>query len=348
MSVPTTQKALLLTGVKEELVIKSTDTPKAGPGELLVHVESTALNPVDWKVQETGWGVEQYPVILGTDSAGVVAALGEGVAEFAVGDKIVHQGFRNIRQASFQQYTTVPAEIAAKIPPNVTFDQAASVPLGLATAVIGLYNTGVGAGFAPFWEAGGAGKYAGKPIIVFGGSSSVGQYVLQAAKHSGFSPIITTASPRNFDLVKSLGATHVVDRNLPLSTLPDQVKAITSELFTIIYDAIATSEIQLAAQGLVDSSGVVITVLGVSIPEEKRDESKKFINTRGSVHPEQNRPIGKSLYSNLTKLLETGDIKPNHVEYIPGGLGSVQAQLYRLKKGEISGHKIIVRPAETP
>jgi hypothetical protein len=72
----------------------------------------------------------------------------------------------------------VPAEIVAKIPENITFDQAASVPLGLATAAIGFYDAldKGGAGLTPPWEAAGAGKYKGRGTLILGGSSSVGQY----------------------------------------------------------------------------------------------------------------------------------------------------------------------------
>jgi NADPH:quinone reductase-like Zn-dependent oxidoreductase len=90
-----------------------------------------------------------------------------------------HQGFFTNDKATFQEYTTVPAEIVAKIPENVTFDEAASIPLGLATAAVGFYDTTPGKGGAaltPPWEAAGAGKYKGQGTLILGGSSSVGQY----------------------------------------------------------------------------------------------------------------------------------------------------------------------------
>jgi len=135
MIIPPTQKALFLTGVKEELIIREIDNYIPNAGELLVRIESIALNPVDWIIQESGWGVKEFPFIAGLDSAGVVVALGEGVTKFGLGDKVFYPGSSTSRQATFQQYTTVPAEAAAKIPPNLTFDQAASIPLGLDTAM---------------------------------------------------------------------------------------------------------------------------------------------------------------------------------------------------------------------
>lgn len=89
----------------------------------------------------------------------------------------LYEGYFDNQNATFQQYGIVPAEIAAKIPDNITFDQASTIPLTLATAALALYNprpAGVGLEFA--WEESGRGRYAGQPILVIGGASSVGQH----------------------------------------------------------------------------------------------------------------------------------------------------------------------------
>ena len=88
MSIPTQQKALFLRAAKGDFYLGSTNVDKPGPGEVLVRIEATALNPVDWKIQTSGYFITEWPAILGTDSAGVVVALGEGVTKFAVGDKM--------------------------------------------------------------------------------------------------------------------------------------------------------------------------------------------------------------------------------------------------------------------
>ncbi|KAF8510033.1 hypothetical protein JB92DRAFT_2728841 [Gautieria morchelliformis] len=127
----------------------------------------------------------------------------------------LHQGALKNDKATFQEYTTVPAEIIAKIPENISFDQAASIPLAISTAAIGLYNPicNRGAGLIPPWEPTGKDKYKGQGMLIFG-SSSVGQFAIQLARLSGFSPIVVTASLHNSDLAKSLGATHLIDRKM--------------------------------------------------------------------------------------------------------------------------------------
>lgn len=84
------QKALLLQSRLGTYALGTVNVPVPGRGELLVEVHSTALNPVDWKIQAHDFGgiIKEYPAILGTDCAGVVKAVGEGVTEFEVGDKV--------------------------------------------------------------------------------------------------------------------------------------------------------------------------------------------------------------------------------------------------------------------
>lgn len=83
------QKALFLkTPVKGAWSVESTTIQKPGPGELLIKIHSTALNPVDWKIREHNFPVIEYPAILGTDSSGTVEAVGEGVQGFEKGDKV--------------------------------------------------------------------------------------------------------------------------------------------------------------------------------------------------------------------------------------------------------------------
>ncbi|TCD60662.1 hypothetical protein EIP91_009722 [Steccherinum ochraceum] len=349
MSLPSTQQTLAITTKQGawELFSYSVDKPEAG--ELAVKIEATALNPIDWKVQATSYNhfLKEYPAILGSDAAGVVVAVGEGVTNFAVGDRVVYQGFFTNRLATFKQYSVVPAEIVAKVPDGISFDQAASIPLGLATAAVALYNSGNGIDLVAPWKEGGRGKYAGQPFVLFGGSTSVGQYVLQLAKLSGFSPIIATASPHNFDLVKSFGATHTIDRSLSAEKIAAAVKEITSEPVKIVYDAISLEPTQLPAYTVLSPGGSLILVLAPVIPEDKLTADKKVVNTFGNFHPENNRELGKSLYAVLTKLLETGEIKPNPVEVLPDGLIGIIDGLTRLQADKVSGRKLVARPHET-
>ncbi|CAL1717200.1 unnamed protein product [Somion occarium] len=349
MSIPSEQKALILKTERGDFTIGPYAIDEPGPGEVLVRIEATALNPIDWKVKATAYLdiIKEHPAILGTVAAGVVVALGVGVTKFAVGDK---QGFFTNRLGTFKQYTLIAAEIAAKIPDNVTFDQAATVPLGIFTSVVGLYAHGWecgGVGLTPPWKPGGRGKYVGQPVVIFGGSSSVGQYTIQLARLSGFSPIITTASPHNNDRVKALGATHTIDRHHPPSEIIAEVKKITSGPIQIVYDATSLESTQKTAYEIVAPGGTLILVLPSLIPKEKTSPDKKIIFTYGTVHAPENRALGISLYQNITRLLASGDIKPDPVEVLPGGLAAIPEGLERMKRDLVSGKKLVVHPQET-
>ncbi|KAG6372052.1 chaperonin 10-like protein [Boletus reticuloceps] len=206
---------------------------------------------MDVNIQKSGFfEIKGYPVILGEEGAGVVLKVSDGVRNLARGDNVFvpsicltrgvryacaeHVHLRRLFQAtfgnkygSFQEHCLVLAEIAAKIPPNLSYEEAASILIAFAPFAVATYaQRPQGIGLTPPFEEGGRDKYAGRPIVIFGGAASVGQQAIQLAKLSGFSPIITTASLHNEDLLLSLGATHILDRKLPNAALIKRVREL--------------------------------------------------------------------------------------------------------------------------
>ncbi|TFK79449.1 GroES-like protein [Polyporus arcularius HHB13444] len=364
-----TQKALYLTARAGQWVVGEAPIPRPGPKDVLVKVISAGLNPLDWKLVDSQFSafIKSYPFISGTDGAGILEEVGADVTTLVKGDKILFQGFFVNESATFQQYCLVPAAITAKIPDNISFDQAASVPLGLATVVLALYNhdpntdksalglrlpdTHRSLRFTPPWAEGGTSQFAGKPAFIIGGASSVGQYALQIAKLANFSPIITTASPRNGSLLTSLGATHILDRTLPTSAILAELPKLTAgNPLEFVFDAIASADTQALAYQAVAPGGSVVVVLPENIPAalKKPEDKKKVSGVAGNVHFPQNRKCGEELFARLTEWLEKGIIKPNKVEVLPDGLAGVPEGLARLEAGKVSGTKLIARPQETP
>ncbi len=88
MTTPTTQKVLYLTEKQGDFTIRQADVPSPTAGEILVRIQSAALNPIEWKIRDYGIFIETYPTILGSDIAGTVVAVGDGVTKFAVGDRV--------------------------------------------------------------------------------------------------------------------------------------------------------------------------------------------------------------------------------------------------------------------
>ncbi|KAJ3548039.1 hypothetical protein NMY22_g1429 [Coprinellus aureogranulatus] len=258
---PVQQKSLILYEKFGPLVLSDVPVPKPGKGHVLVKIHASALNPVDWKIQKYGFYVQEYPTVLGSDIAGEVVEVGEGVSHIALGDRVFFQGALGINdQSGFQQYAVAPVEFIAKIPPNLTYDQASTIPVGITAPYVGLYQTGEnGLGFDVPTKPENRGKYDGTPIVIFGGSSAVGHFAIQLAKLSGFSPIITTASQKHEATLKALGATHVLDRNTPITE--SQLKTITSSPIKYVIDSISDAGTQRQGFDILAPGGKQVVTL---------------------------------------------------------------------------------------
>ncbi|KZP13236.1 GroES-like protein [Athelia psychrophila] len=345
MSSPS-QKALFIPSKQAAFAVASTGVPTPAAGELLVKIQAAGLNPIDWKIQKYGFAVETYPAIIGSEFSGTVEAVGEGVTSFQKGDRVACAGKWVNDYSAFQQFALAAADFTAKLPPSISFDQAASVPVGVATAAIGLYQTAdFGAGLTAPWEQGGKGKYEGKPLLVLGGAGSVGSYAIQFAKLSGFSPIIATASLHNSAHLKSLGATHVIDRHLDTLLLCEEIAKITSVPIEVVFDAVGGPQTQQSGVDVLAPGGVIASVAQSKLGDAVGDGKSVKSIFASPFHP-HNRDVAVGFASELTAYLESGDIQPNRIEVLAGGLSGVADGLARLQDGKVSGVKLIVRPQE--
>jgi NADPH:quinone reductase-like Zn-dependent oxidoreductase len=341
---PATQKALFIDKLKGDWVLKTDHAvPTPGENQLLVKIESAALNPVDWKVRELGWFVEDYPALIGTDIAGVVEKAGPGVTKFKEGDRVFFQGSWSHTTAGFQEYTLAPVSQTARTPAFLTSDQVATIPVALAVAAIGFYGEKPkGAGLKEPWNNFAEKAYAGKATVILGGSSSVGQFAIQLAKLSGFSTIITTASPHHEAHLKSLGATHVIPRHHKHHDVIKTAEEIAGKPFEFVFDAISEKETQHLAHELTAKNGTTIVVLPAQI---EKAADKDLHHALGIFGLPGNGPFGDRFYAALSGLVEQKLIEPNRVEVVGKGLNGIAPGLQQLKK--ISGVKLVIHPSET-
>jgi NADPH:quinone reductase len=172
---------------------KDTPKPQPGPGEVLVRVIAAGTNPVDAKLRANGtWAKLTPPVVLGYDAAGVIEEVGPGVSEFKPGDEVFYtpEIFGN-PAGTYAEYNVVSAAIVAPKPKNLSFDEAAAVPLAAGTAweaVIRRLNLRVG-----------------QTILIHGGAGGVGSFAVQIAKAAG-ARVLATAGPDNQQTLRDLGA----------------------------------------------------------------------------------------------------------------------------------------------
>ncbi|KAI0073332.1 GroES-like protein [Panus rudis PR-1116 ss-1] len=360
-AIPTQQKALIVTAPDAPPVIQTIPVRSPGPNEVLVRVEAASLSPGDEKCKILGPPYVEYPAMVGFDAAGVVVRLGEHVTNVAVGDRVIFQAFVESpftsRHGGLQQYAISPANIVVKIPDSLGCDEASTILANLGTAFVGFFSGDApnvfhgrgGAELPPFWREEGKDKLKNQPLLILSGASSVGQYAIQVARLAGFSPIITTASLHHTDLLKSLGATHVIDRTLPHSQLISQIRSIVPEGFKVVFDTFAIPETQKQGYELLVQGGTLVLVLPFLLDQEKaKAENKKVVFTYFWFHLPPFDKLGMEILQvHLPEWLKTGAIKPNQAEYLPGGLHGVPVGWERLRNNQVSGKKLVVHPQET-
>jgi NADPH:quinone reductase-like Zn-dependent oxidoreductase len=184
-------------GGPEVLSYEEVPDPVAGPGEVVVDIHAASVNAADYKVRLGGPNHNlRLPHILGRDFSGVVSAVGPG-ADLAVGDAVfgvLDQG----HEGAYAEKVAIKAEIIAKKPDNLGHAEAAALALISITTLWTLEDT--------------VQLQAGETILIQGGAGGCAGFGIQYAKHVG-ATVITTASARNHDYVRSLGADRVIDYN---------------------------------------------------------------------------------------------------------------------------------------
>ncbi|WP_035722402.1 NADP-dependent oxidoreductase [Gracilibacillus boraciitolerans] len=186
-------------GGKEELKLQELDKPTPGENQVVVKLHATSINPIDWKLRE-GYLKEmlpfEFPIILGWDAAGVIDQVGDGVSDFQVGDRVFARP-ETTNRGTYAEYTIVDENLLAPIPDNISFEEAAAVPLTALTAYQCLFDFGNI-------------QKGDKVLIHAGGAGGVGTFAIQLAKNKG-AYVSTTASTKNIDFLLSLGADEVID-----------------------------------------------------------------------------------------------------------------------------------------
>ena len=220
--------------------VDSSSYPTLEPGQIIVKNTAVAINPVDWKMQDIGYFVKSWPTVLGCDVAGEVVEVSDDVTHIQKGQRVLGHAIAlltgDTQDAGFQLYSRVLAVLAAPIPDEMSFEDASVIPLSLSTAAAGLYEKFLLALPHPSTNP----KPSGSSILIWGGSSSVGCSAIQLAVASGLR-VVSTASKRNFEYVKSLGAETVVDHS-SATVVDELVKALKGSKFVGAYDSIGLPE----------------------------------------------------------------------------------------------------------
>jgi NADPH:quinone reductase-like Zn-dependent oxidoreductase len=190
-------------GTPDQLTLTDTARPEPAAGEVLVQVRATSLNPYDWHhIKGEPYVARMMPGTMGLrapkfripgcDVAGPVVAVGAGVTEFRPGDDVLGL----LRDGGFAEYVSAPTDRLVRKPANLSYEQAAAVPMAAVTALLALRDVG--------------GLVKGQRVLVNGASGGVGTFAVQIARALG-ATVTGVCSTRNLELVRSLGAEEAID-----------------------------------------------------------------------------------------------------------------------------------------
>ncbi|MDB5084828.1 MAG: NADPH:quinone reductase [Bacilli bacterium] len=268
-------------GGKDQLKFGELPIPAVGPNDVLIKAYAAGVNPVDWKIREgylRGFLPYQFPLILGWDVAGVIAEVGEQVQGFHVGDEVFSRPATE-RNGTYAEYVSVDAALVARKPGNISFEEAASVPLTGLTAWEALHEI--------------AKVSAGQRVLIHGGAGGVGIYAIQLAKAFG-AYVAATASGANVEFVKSYGADQVIDYT------KEAFETILSG-YDVVFDTIG-GDVQTKSFTVLSKGGILVSI--VSQPDEQLAEQHGIRTGYFFLQPD-----GEKL-ARLGQLIEEGKLRP--------------------------------------
>ncbi|KAJ5416338.1 oxidoreductase-like protein [Penicillium cf. griseofulvum] len=265
------QRAIQIQSPKVAKLVTDAPIPKIRDDYVKVKTVAVALNPTDWKHIDF---LATEGAIVGCDYSGVVEEVGSAVTNLNVGDKVAgfvhgskflfgYWGSRltnlgngdNIEDGAFAEHIVAKAAIQMKIPENISFEEASTLGVGITTVGQGLYQS-----LELPWPSTTSTTTDDSPaILIYGGSTATGTLAIQFAKLSGFK-VLATASPHNFDLLRSLGADEVFDYHSP--TVGAKIRAATNDRLTHVFDCIASeSSVAISAEAISSAGGTYSSLL---------------------------------------------------------------------------------------
>lgn len=311
-------------GGPEVVKIGDLPVPEVKPDQILIKVAAAGVNPVDWKIRE-GYLAAAFdhnmPVILGWDMAGTIETVGENVQDFVSGDEIYcFTRMETIQYGTFAEYGIANARAVARIPNDMDFHTAATIPLASLTAWQGLIDI--------------ARLQAGETLFVDNGSGGVGGFAIQIAKVIG-ARVIATAGGKNHDYLKSIGADAAIDYQN--ANIQEDIRQFASDGVDVVLDCTGREEVEPLFGCVIKGTGRVVTINGLeqSIPVLESCAAKYQVMAR-MFHVEGD---GLAL-RRIAELIEQGKISPLPIETY--SLDEAVTALQKSQDGHVRG-KIALR-----
>ena len=283
-------KAMVIDGFggPEQLHPAEIKTPEPQSGEVLIKIECTSVNPVDWKIREgmlESLFPHDFPLVLGWDAAGTVAAVGDGVRPSRIGERVYAYCRKpRVQWGTYAEYVTMSAAAIAPMPQVLSFAEAAGIPLVGLTSWQALFTV--------------AHLAAGQSVLILNGAGGTGSLAIQFAKHAGAS-VFACASAANHEYLRSLGADVVIDYRS--ADVIAEVTAHAPEGVDVIYANIG-GEPHRRSYGLLKAGGTLATIV-----DEADEDAAKAVGATALYHFVE--PDGGQLRE-IARLIEAGFVKP--------------------------------------
>lgn len=293
--------AAVLTGYGgvERLELRTVDRPEPGSGQVLIRILAAGVNPIDWKIRRGRLRLlmpASFPLILGFDVAGEVAAVGPEVGDFAPGDPVFAM-LDSRHGGGYAEYAVAGQAAAAPKPEALTWEEAAAVPLAGLTALQALRDAGD--------------LQPGERAAIIGAAGGVGHFAVQIAAALG-ARVTAVAGPDRQDFVRRLGARRAVDYTREDFTALDGEDGGDDASYEVIFDAAGASSFAACEPALTPGGAYVTTRPGPAIfLAQLRAGLSRLIDRHGThraavVHT---RPRGSDL-SALADLIAAGRLRP--------------------------------------
>ena len=364
-------KQVIVQSSIEAVEIIETPIPTPREYEIVIEVIISGTNPKDWKYP-VWYGFcfqvrsctsqhayvqsrKNWPHNSGDDIAGIVHACGKDVYEFRPGDRVAAYHITGAENGSFAEYAVAPDYTTFHIPHNVSFEEAATVPVAALTAAIALYAD---MKLPTPFHVGKSGEQGNNkvPILIYGVTSAVGAFAAQLARLSGLAPIIGIAG-RAGDFARTL-VDHVVDYRNGEDALVAGVETVLAKddldsKIIHVFDAISENGSLEATLRFIDPNrGVVSTVLPTNLFARDKENFRypsgvKATNSAVPLIHETRKDFGYIWSRYLGRLLADGRLKGHPYEVVPGGLNGVLTGLKKLRDGKASGLKYVYRIKDT-
>ncbi len=285
---PLPMKAIVLDsyGGPDVLDLRDVEQPAPGPGEVLVRVHATSVNPVDTKIRERGgrYGLEP-PLILGYDVSGVIETIGDGVDELEVGDEVFYTPELNAHGA-YAEYHVADASLVAFKPESLSHEEAAAIPLAACTAWQALIDR--------------AGLQATETVLIHGGGG-VGHFAVQIAFAAGAQVVVVGSAEMEDDLL-DLGADEFVDYEE--GGFEEAVDEISGGLGAdVVFDTVGGSTLVESIPALAEY-GRLVTIVG-----DAAGDFGQAYRKNAALYPMM-MERGAAMLDRLALLVDNGQLRP--------------------------------------